>query len=96
MWKNGHYLVWEHFSKISHDEIANGIKCITKITPNHVQLNLFSCMIVKLAAQVLSATTSTLLNTYYEKETTGTANFCQYINNFIDCINVRSLKEGKF
>ena len=53
-------------------------------------------MSVKLAAQVLSATTSTLLNTYYEKETTGTANFCQYINNFIDCINVRSLKEGKF
>ena len=51
-------------------------------------------MNVKLAAQVLSATTSTLLNTYYGQETTGTANFCEYMNNFFDCINVRSLKEG--
>ena len=81
MWNNGHYLIWEHIAKIS---------------PNHVQLNSFSCMNVKLAAQVLSATTSTLLNTYYGQETTGTANFCEYMNNFFDCVNVRSLKEGKF
>ena len=53
-------------------------------------------MNVKLAVQVLSATTSTLLNTYYGHETTGTAHFCKYMNNFFDCINVRSLKEGKF
>ena len=96
MWNNGHYLIWEHIAKILHDELANGVKCTTKITPNHVQLNSFSCMNVKLAAQVLSATTSTLLNTYYGQETTGTANFCEYMNNFFDCINVRSLKEGKF
>ena len=53
-------------------------------------------MNVKLAAQVLSPTTATLLNTYYGQETTGTANFCEYMNNFFDCINVRSLKQGKF
>ena len=53
-------------------------------------------MNVKLAAQLLSATTSTLLTTYYGQETTGTFNFCEYMNNFFDCINVRSLNEGKF
>ena len=53
-------------------------------------------MNVKLAAEVLSATTSTLLNTYYGQETTGTANFCEYMNNCFDYINVRNLKEGKF
>ena len=41
-------------------------------------------MNVKLAAEVLSATTSILLNTYYGQETTGTANFCEYMNNFFD------------
>ena len=96
MWNNGHYLIWEHIAKILLDELANGVKCTTKTTSIYVQLNSFSCMNVKLAAQALSATTSTLLNTYYGHETTGTANFCKYMTNFFDCINVRSLKEGKF
>ena len=96
MWNNGHYLIWEHTAKISHNELANGVKCTTKISPNHVKLNSFSCMNVKLAAQVLSATTSTLLNTYYGQETTRTANFCEYMNNFFDCSSVCTLKEGKF
>ena len=53
-------------------------------------------MNVKLAAQVLSATTSTLLKTYYGQETTGTANFREYVNNYFDYINVHSLKKGEF
>ena len=81
MWNNGHYLIWEVVAKISHDKLANGVKCTTKITPNHVQLNSFSSMNVKLVAQVLSATTSALLNTYYGQETTRTANFCEYMSN---------------
>ena len=81
MWNNGHYLIWEGVAKISHDKLANGVKCTTKITPNHVQLNSFSSMNVKLVAQVLSATTSALLNTYYGQETTRTANFCEYMSN---------------
>ena len=87
MCKNVHYLIWEHTAKISHDESTNGVKCATKITPNQVQLNSFSFMNVKLEVQILSATTSSLLSTYYGQETTGTANF--------DCINIRSLKDGK-
>ena len=96
MSNNGHYLIWEHTVKISHNELANGVKCTTKITPNHVQLNSLFCMNTKLATQVVSATTLALLNTYYGQESAGTANFCKYKNKFFHCINVRSLKEGKF
>ena len=39
MWNNGHYLIWEHIANILHNELANGVKCTTKITPNYVQLN---------------------------------------------------------
>ena len=52
-------------------------------------------MNVKLAVQILSAATATLLSTYYGQETTGIANLCEYMNNFFNCINVSSLKEGK-
>ena len=71
------------------------LKQIAKITPNHMQL-FFFCMNVKLPAQVLSGTTSTLLNPYYRHKTTGTINFCEYTNKVFACINVRSLNEGKF
>ena len=94
--ENDHYLVWEHTAKISYDELTNGVKCSTKITLNHVQLNSFSCIDVKQAAQVVSTKTSSLLNTYYGQETTGTPNFCAYTKNIFGCINLCSLKERKF
>ena len=50
-------------------------------------------MNVKIAAQTLSATHANILNNYYGPETSQTALFCKHMNNFFDCLNVKSTKE---
>ena len=60
---------------------------------NHVDLNPFSKMNVKLATQVLSQSVSNILFKYYPGETHGTAEFCAKMNKFFDCTNVRNQSE---
>ena len=54
----------DHFHKILDDELENGLKLNPKLTINHTQLSSFSCMNVKLAAQILSATNANTLNNF--------------------------------
>ena len=42
-----------------------------------------------LAAQVLSSTVSNVLKEYGPRDAVGTATFCEMINKFFDCLNVR-------
>ena len=51
-------------------------------------------MTVKFAAQVLSKTVAANLN-LFNKDAPETARFCLYIDKFFDCLNARSLEEGK-
>ena len=53
-------------------------------------------MNVKLAAQTLSATNANILNIYYGAETTQTALCCKHMNNFFNCLNVKSTKEEDY
>ena len=50
-------------------------------------------MKVKLAAQVLSRSVAIALTESGKEEVAGTAQFCQMMNDFFDCTNVRSLTE---
>ena len=51
-------------------------------------------MNVRLAAQTLSATTASVLRTYYGDDTSETALFCENMDNFFDPLNVRNTSEG--
>ena len=54
----------DHLHKILDDKLENGLKLNPKLTVNHTQLSSFSCMNVKLAAQILSATNANTLNNF--------------------------------
>jgi hypothetical protein len=50
-------------------------------------------MEVKLAVQVLSKSVAIALRESGKEDVTGTAQFCEMMNGFFDCTNVRSLTE---
>ena len=68
----------------------SGLKLLPKLTLEHVQLNPFSEMRVRLATQVLSQSVANVLRNYYPADTHGTAELCEYMDKFFDCLNVRS------
>ena len=96
MWKEGNFILWDYLRKILDDELENGLKLYPKLTINHIQLSSFSCMNAKLAEQTLSATNADTLSNYYGPETMRTALYCKHINNFFNCLNVKSTKEGNY
>ena len=63
------------------------------MTLDHIVLTSFSKMKVKLAVQVLSKSVAIALRETGKEDVTGTAVFCEMINGFYDCTNVRSLIE---
>ncbi len=66
---------------------------LPKLTLDHVVLTSFSKMKVRFAVQVLSRTVSTCLLECADPSVVGTAMFCQMINDFFDCTNVRATSE---
>ena len=50
-------------------------------------------MNVKLAAQILSAANANIFHNYYGPETTQTTLFSKHMNDFFNCLNVKSTKE---
>ena len=95
MWNDGRDLLWSHIITIAQDEAANGLKLIPKLTFEHVNLNPYSVMNVRLATQVLSSSVANILFDYYPRQTHATAKLCQNMNKFFDCLNVRNQTEGQ-
>lgn len=94
MWNDGKQIIWHHFMKLVQDELNSGLKLLPKLTFEHVNLNPYAVMSVRLATQVLSESVGRVLKHYYPEETHGTATFCDYMDKFFDCANVRNQKEG--
>ena len=94
MWNNQKYIIWNHVAKIVYDEVENRLKVDTKLSCEHIQLTHYSVMNVRLAAQTLSATTASVLRTYYGDDTSETALFCENMDNFFDALKVRNTSEG--
>ena len=95
MWNDGRDLLWSHIITIAQDEAANGLKLIPKLTFEHVNLNPYSVMNVRLATQVLSSSVANILFDYYPRQTHATAKLCQNMNKFFDFLNVRNQTEGQ-
>ena len=51
-------------------------------------------MNVIFAVKVLSSTVAKVLQKYYGREAHGTAEFCEYMKFFFDCLKVRNQIEG--
>ncbi|XP_057299290.1 uncharacterized protein LOC130629929 [Hydractinia symbiolongicarpus] len=93
MWNDGHYLTWNHISKLFHDDLDCGLHLVPKITNEHISLTPFSVMNVRLAAQVLSESVFQALQTYGPPDAIGTATYCRMLDKFFDCMNVRNSVE---
>ena len=91
--KGKEFYLWDHLCKILDHEFKNGLKLNPELTTNHIQLSSFSCMNVKLAAQILSAANANIFHNYYGPETTQTTLYSKHMNDFFNCLNVKSTKE---
>ncbi|CAB4016684.1 Hypothetical predicted protein [Paramuricea clavata] len=76
-----------------HSDQEYALHRLSKLTLDHVLLSSFSKMKVRLAVQVLSQTVSTCLIESGDPSVVGMAMFCQMVNDFFDCSNVRSTTE---
>ena len=89
MW-NGCNMIWNHISSLYYADLDQDLHQL----PNHINLTSFSKMKVNLAAQVLSNTMALALRRFYPgEEAKETARFCEMMNTFFDCLNVRSTTE---
>ena len=68
---------------------------MTKLTSYHINLTPYSIMRIRLAAQVLSETVGSILNSFSSPDMQGTAKFCLMVDKSFDCLNVRNTTEHK-
>ena len=73
MWNSGMFILWSHISQFYFCDMECGLKMLTKLTNDHMNLTPYIVMRVRFAAQVLSQTVGTCLNNFGPPETTGTA-----------------------
>ena len=75
-------------------QTEDGLKILPKITSEHVFLTTFSVMRVSYAVQVLSRSMATVLREFGGAEASETGHYCELMDRFFDCVNVRSIREG--
>eukprot|EP00795_Rhopilema_esculentum_P010443 gene10443-19147_t len=90
MWNDGKHIVWNHFCKVVRDEMGCGLKSISKLSQEHIVLNPYSCMNVRLAVQLLSDSVGKIL----KESMHATAVLCENMDRFFDSLNVRNQVEG--
>ena len=94
MWNNEKHLLWEHIAKLYYSDLDSGLHQLPKLTVEHITLRSYSKMKVSMAVQVLSNTVSQALQRHYPSgEAQETAKLCKMMNDFFDCMNVRSTTE---
>ena len=94
LWNNNKYLLWEHISNMYFADLDCGPHQLPKLSVDHIVLKSYSKMKVKLAVQMMSKTVSIALKRHYGTgEADETAKLCEMVNDFFDCLNVRSMHE---
>ena len=71
MWNDGREIVWNHLVRAVRDDGDKGLKLIIKLNAEHIRLNPYSKMNVRLATQVLSESVGKHLYTYHGSECHG-------------------------
>eukprot|EP00794_Sanderia_malayensis_P011563 gene11563-12758_t len=93
LWNSGQHIIWNHIKHIYEEDLDCGLKLLPKLTSDHVNITPYSAMRVHLAVQVLSSSVAAVLREYGPKEASATAEFCEKMDMFFDCLNVRDTKE---
>lgn len=93
MWNDGLHILWSHISRFYYEDSSTGLHYLPKLTNDHIQLNSYSVMNVRLAVQVLSDTVGNVLMKYGPPDAAKTAEFCLMMDKFFDCTNVRNRVE---
>lgn len=93
MWNDGRHLLFRHIADLFYKDQSAALHVLPKLALEHIVLNSFSKMKVKLATQVLSHSVAIALEEAGDDEVLGTAEFCRMMNSFFDCTNVRSRTE---
>ena len=93
MWNNGLFILWQHIAQLFYQDVESGLKLLPKLTYEHINVTSFSAMRVNLAAQVLSASVAAVLKAFSPPDTAATAQLCEMVDSFFDCLNVRSTSE---
>lgn len=93
MWNDGHYILWQHFIQLFHQDLDNGLKLLPRLTYDHIKLSAYSTMRVNLAVQILSASVANVLKSFGPPDTIATSKLCEMMDNFFDCLNVRNQHE---
>ena len=91
---NGNPILWRHISQVVHDDSNRSLKLLPKLSQNHIFLTSYSSMTVSYATQILSSSMANVIQNYYP-EFQETATYCQLMDSFFDCCNVRNQLEGK-
>lgn len=92
--KNKKPIKWSHIVQTVEDDMSRSLGNLPKLKHEHIHLSPQLRMRVKLAAQVLSASTSHAILLKGIPEMTETANFCLMFDRWFDCLNGRYLDEG--
>jgi hypothetical protein len=96
MWNSEQYMLWDHIAKLSYSDLDSGLHQLPKLTVDHIILKSYSKMKVSLAVQVLSNAVAQALQRHYSSGEAGeTARLCKMMNDFFDCMNVRSTEYQK-
>ena len=95
MWNDGQFILFQHIAQLYYQDIDNGLKLLPKLTYEHINLSSYSVMRVNLAAQVLSSSVAKVLQAFGPPEAAATSKLCEMVDNFFDCLNVRSLAESQ-
>lgn len=95
MWNDGQFILFQHIAQLYYQDIDNGLKLLQKLTYEHINLSSYSIMRVNLATQVLSSSVAKVLRAFGPPEAAATSKLCEMVDNFFDCLNVRSLTESQ-
>ena len=82
-------MIWRHIKDLYKEDVELGLQLLPHLKSDHIHLNSYSLMRVKLATQVLSETTYAALSVARPKEAKETVNFCLQFDKFFDCFNVK-------
>ena len=94
LWRNEKNLLWEHISRCYFADLDLGLHQLPKLTIDHIHLTSYAKMKFNLAVQILSKSMAEALRRSMPlEEVSETATFCQLMNDFFDCCNVRSSDE---
>ena len=77
------------------EDLDRSSKSLPNLTNDRVYLNCYSKVTVKFVVPVLNETTAKIPKTFGTTETSETAKYCQMLDQFVDCFNVRSLKKNR-